>query len=140
MNLKRFAIDDGRHFPSIVITEGAPTAEGTARYAAHCSCGHVPATVSDTEREAITTHIAHVKTRLGPSRGPAWMPVGVRLTLLVAVGLALVGGAVIGTQILGAHLDGAAVYVVRGAGPLLGFAAMGILMVATRHYIAPTRA
>ncbi|MFF3547616.1 hypothetical protein ACFYXD_38015 [Streptomyces platensis] len=131
---ERFQIDDGRHLLQMVIAEDASTAAGAARYLARCSCGHAPDVVAETKEGALSQHMQHVRVRTATPRGAGW-----HLALLVVGCLALCIGSVIGTQIIAAHLDGAAVYVVRAVGPLIGFAASFGAMVATRRFIAPTR-
>ncbi|MFG2833154.1 hypothetical protein ACGFWI_37910 [Streptomyces sp. NPDC048434] len=132
---ERFQIDDGRHhLEEIVIPEDASTAAGAARYFARCSCGHASTAPAETQQEAWLLHTHHVRARTAEPPGATW-----KLAILVLVCLAICIGSVIGTQSIAAHLDGAAVYVVRAAGPLIGFAAAFAAMVATRRHIAPTR-
>ena len=135
LNLDRFAIDDGRHLPQLVIAEDASTAAGRARFRAGCSCGRMSSHPAGTREQALAAHIAHVNTKIGPSKGPKWLPVGARLVLLMLAMLAIWMGCYITGETLA---DGSKVIV---AGSILtGFALAFGLMVATRHYIAPTRA
>ncbi|MFI8944113.1 hypothetical protein [Streptomyces syringium] len=135
LNLDRFAIDDGRHLPQLVISEDASTAAGTARFRAGCSCGRMTSHPAGTREQALAAHLAHVNTKIGPSKGPKWLPVGARLVILMLAMLAIWTGCYITGEVLA---DGSKVIV---AGFILtGFALAFGLMVATRRYIAPTRA
>ncbi|MFK8851122.1 hypothetical protein [Streptomyces sp. Ac-502] len=138
----RFLIDDGRHLLKVVIDEDASAAAGTARYRAHCSCGRMPAHTPGTGQQALAAHLAHVSTRLGPSRGPTWLPEGARIVLLILGCAALFAGSVAAAFALdqGLRLDSPASQLVRVAGVLLGYLLAAALMVAVRRYIAPTRA
>ncbi|WP_314223588.1 hypothetical protein [Streptomyces zaehneri] len=138
----RFAIDDGRHLPEIVIDEDASTRAGDARFRAACSCNRMPRHPAGSRDQALAAHIAHVNTRIGPSKGPDWLPLEARLILLVLGCAVLWAGAFIGALTLAdaVHLTGSAAAGARVGGVLTGFAAAGCLMVAVRHYIAPTRA
>ncbi|MGW7425819.1 hypothetical protein ACWGJB_38305 [Streptomyces sp. NPDC054813] len=140
--LDRFAIDDGRHLPEIVIDEDASAVAGEARFRADCSCGRMPRPPAGTRDQALSAHIAHVNTRIGPSKGPAWLPLEARLALLFLGCLALCAGFFVGSIELAdaAHLTSSAAAGARAGGALAGFAAAGCLMVAVRRYIAPTRA
>ncbi|MGW0651324.1 hypothetical protein ACWD4T_21340 [Streptomyces umbrinus] len=140
--LDRFAIDDGRHLPDIVIDEDASTRAASARFRAACSCGRMPLHPAGSRDQALAAHIAHVNTRTGPSKGPDWLPLEARLVLLVLGCAALWAGAFIGALTLAdaMHLTGTGAAGARVGGVLTGFAAAGCLMVAVRHYIAPTRA
>ncbi|MFI1258938.1 hypothetical protein ACH4U6_34900 [Streptomyces netropsis] len=139
--LDRFAIDDGHHSPRLVIDEDASRAAGTARFRATCSCRRMPAHLPGSREEALAAHLAHVDTRLGPSRGPAWLPFEARLALLVLGCLGLFGGCLLGATTLAGslHLAGDAALGARAGGVLAGFVTAGSLMVSTRHYMAPTR-
>ncbi|MBZ2410844.1 hypothetical protein HX747_31020 [Streptomyces sp. L06] len=134
INFDRFAIDDGRHLPKIIIDEDASTAAGAAQYRATCSCGRMPAALAVTGEGALAAHLAHAATKTEPAKGPQWLPVGVRLALLVLAMLAIWVGCYIAGEMLA---DGSKVIV--GAAVLVGFALDFALMVATRRYIAPTR-
>lgn len=140
--LNRFAIDDGRHLPEIVIDEVASAVAGGARFRVGCSCGRIPQHPAGSRDQALATHIAHVNTRIGPSRGPDWLPLEARLILLFLGCAALWAGAFIGAIAVAdvIHLTGTGAAGARVGGVLTGFAAAGCLMVAVRHYIAPTRA
>ncbi|MDX2576721.1 hypothetical protein PV332_14705 [Streptomyces scabiei] len=140
--LDRFAIDDGRHLLEIVIDEDASAAAGEAQYRADCSCGRMPHPPAGTRDQALATHIAHVNTRIGPSKGPDWLPLGARLVLLFLGCMALWAGSFVGALELAdaMHLTGSGAAGARVGGVLTGFAAAGCLMVAVRRYIAPTRA
>ncbi|MEU9405796.1 hypothetical protein AB0E08_08825 [Streptomyces sp. NPDC048281] len=141
--LDRFAIDDGLHLPRIVISEDASAAAGgEARFRADCSCGRMPPHPAGTRDQALAAHTAHVSTRIGPSKGPQWMPLGTRLVLLILSCMALCAGAYAGSLALteAMNLTGAGAGAVRIGGVLTGFAGAGCLMVAVRHCIAPTRA
>lgn len=135
VNLDRFVIDDGRHLPQLVIDEDASTAAGSARFRAGCSCGRMASHPAGTREQALAAHLAHVKTKLGPSKGPKWFPVGARLVVLMLAMLAIWTGCYITGEMLA---DGSRVIVAGSI--LIGFALAFGLMVATRHYIAPTRA
>ncbi|ALV39324.1 hypothetical protein [Streptomyces sp. CdTB01] len=140
--LDRFAIDDGRHLLEIVIDEDASAAAGEAQYRADCSCGRMPHRPAGTRDQALATHIAHVNTRIGPSKGPDWLPLGARLVLLFLGCMALWAGSFVGALELAdaMHLTGSGAAGARVGGVLTGFVAAGCLMVAVRRYIAPTRA
>jgi hypothetical protein len=140
--LDRFAIDDGRHLPKVVIDEDASAAAGTARFRVACSCGRMPRQPAGSRDEALATHIAHVNTKIGPSKGPEWLPVGARLVIL-AVAMLVVWGACYATGQVITHdqeLTGATAMTVLGVSHLAGLALAFGLMVAARRYIAPTRA
>lgn len=132
--LDRFAIDEGRHLPKVVIDEDASTAAGSARFRADCSCGRMPQHSAGTRERALAAHLAHVKTKIGPSKGPKWLPVGARLALLVLAMLAIWTGCYIAGEALA---DGSKIIV--GGAALVGFSLAFALMVAMRRYIAPTR-
>ncbi|GGN41088.1 hypothetical protein [Streptomyces fuscichromogenes] len=141
--LDRFAIDDGLHLPRIVISEDASAAAGgDARFRADCSCGRMPPHPAGTRDQALAAHIAHVSTRTGPSKGPEWLPLDARVILLLLGCMALWAGSYTGSLALtdAMHLTGVGAAGIRIGGVLTGFAAAGCLMVAVRHYIAPTRA
>jgi hypothetical protein len=138
----RFLIDDGLHLPEIVADEDASTRAGTARFRASCSCRRMPLSPPADRGQALAAHLDHVRTRLAPSRGPSWLPVGVRivvlLLLMLAVALACYLG---GLALVDAYaLTGASAASVRVGSVLGGFALAFLLMVAARHFIAPTRA
>ncbi|MGK4909679.1 hypothetical protein [Streptomyces albus] len=137
----RFAIDDGRHSPDLVIEEDATHAAGTARYRVGCSCGRMPQQTADSGRQALAMHIAHVRAKVGPSRGPAWLPVGARVVLLAAAMLATYGACYATGQALinGQDIAGATATLVLAGFHLAGLGCGFGLMVATRRYIAPTR-
>ncbi|MEU5476771.1 hypothetical protein [Streptomyces mirabilis] len=136
--LDRFAIDDGRHVPNIVIDDDASVAAGEACYVAHCSCGNAtrPAIAKEL---ALSAHMEHVSTRLGPSRGPDWMPLGVRLTLLMIACLALFMATQFGASLVIGNRTGAEANTIWAGAILLGFAEVCILTVAVRRFIAPTK-
>ncbi|MEU8478106.1 hypothetical protein [Streptomyces hygroscopicus] len=140
--LDRFAIDDGCHLPEVVIDEDASTAAGTARFRATCSCGRMPRQGAGTREQALASHLAHVNTKIGPSKGPEWLPVGARVVILV-VAMLIVWGACYATGQFVTHdqdLTGATAKTVLGGSHLAGLALAFGLMVAVRRYIAPTRA
>ncbi|WP_030382672.1 MULTISPECIES: hypothetical protein [unclassified Streptomyces] len=140
--LARFAIDDGRHVPEFVIDEDASTAAGAARFRATCSCGRMPRQMAGTREQALATHIAHVNTKIGPSKGPEWLPVGARVVILGAA-MMIIWGVCYGTGQILTHdhdLTGASAKTVLGGSHLAGLALAFGLMVAVRRYIAPTRA
>ncbi len=142
LNLDRFAIDDGRHLPQLVIAEDASTAAGLARFRAGCSCGRMSSHPAGTREQALAAHIAHVNTKIGPSKGPEWLPVGARVVILAVVML-IVWGACYATGQFVAHdqgLTGATAKTVLGGSHLAGLALAFGLVVAVRRYIAPTRA
>ncbi|MEU2514716.1 hypothetical protein [Streptomyces syringium] len=139
--LERFAIDDGHHSPTLIIDEDASTVAGAARFRSSCSCGRMPHHPAGSRDQAVAAHLAHVSTRLGPSRGPAWLPVEARLLLLFVGCLALSAAGLLGSMALveKLHLAGSASLGIPASGILAGFAAAGCLMVAVRRFIAPTR-
>ncbi|MEV4506654.1 hypothetical protein [Streptomyces klenkii] len=141
VRLDRFAIDDGHHAPRLIIDEDASSAAGAARFRTTCSCGRMPRHLPGSREQALAAHLAHVDTRLGPSRGPAWLPLEARLALLFVGCLALFGASILGAAALveALHLTGTAALSARAGGVLVGFLAAGSLMVAVRRYIAPTR-
>ncbi|MFI8287402.1 hypothetical protein ACIF84_30690 [Streptomyces albidoflavus] len=133
--LERFAVDDGHHLPQLVIDEDASAAAGTARFRAGCSCGTSAPHPAGTREQALAAHLAHVDAKLGPSKGPKWLPVGARLVILMLAMLAIWMGCYITGEMLA---DGSKLIV---AGSILTGSALAFgLMVATRRYIAPTRA
>ncbi|MFD5342972.1 hypothetical protein [Streptomyces anulatus] len=137
----RFAIDDGRHLPQPVIDEDASTAAGTARFRAECSCGRMPQHPAGTRDQALAAHIAHVNTKIGPAKGPEWLPVGARVAIL-AVTMLVIWGTCYATGQTVTHdqdLTGATAKTVLGASHLAGLVLAFGLMVAVRRYIAPTR-
>ncbi|MCW8383924.1 hypothetical protein [Streptomyces justiciae] len=139
--LDRFAIDDGRHLPKIVIDEDASTAADTARYRAACSCGRMPQQPAGTRAQALAAHLAHVNTKIGPPKGPQWLPVGARIVILLVAMLAIWGACYATGQII-THdqaLTGAAAKGVVGGSQLMGLVLALGLMVGVRRYIAPTR-
>jgi hypothetical protein len=140
--LDRFRIDDGRHLPRLVIDEDASTAASAARFRASCSCGRMPTGPAGTREQALAAHLDHVSTRIGPPRGPAWLPLGARITLLLALMLALALGGYAGGLTLVAHYDltGPGAASARAGSLLGGFGLAFLLMVTARHFIAPTRA
>ncbi|MFJ7258235.1 hypothetical protein ACIQWV_38355 [Streptomyces sp. NPDC098085] len=142
LNFDRFAIDGGRHLPELVIDEDASTAAGTARYRAGCSCGQVPQHLAGTRDQAFAAHADHVSTRLGPSRGPARLPLGARAALLTVAMLAAWGACYTTGQIITHNqgLTGATAKAVLGGSHLAGLTLAFGLMLAVRRYIAPTRA
>ncbi|MEU2770675.1 MULTISPECIES: hypothetical protein [Streptomyces] len=137
----RFAIDDGQHLPKPVLDEDASTAAGTARFRADCSCGRMPQTPAGTRAQALAAHIAHVNTKIGPSKGPEWLPIGARLVILAAAMLIIWGACyATGQNVTHDHdLTGATAKTVLGGSHLVGLALAFGLMVAVRRYIAPTR-
>lgn len=138
----RFAIDDGLHLPQPVIDEDASTAAGTARFRAECSCGRMPQHPAGTRDQALAAHIAHVNTKIGPAKGPEWLPVGARVVILVVAMLAIWGACYATGQMITHDQDlaGATAKTVLGGSHLAGLALAFGLMVAIRRYIAPTRA
>lgn len=141
VRLDRFAIDDGHHSPRLIPDEDASSAAGAARFRATCSCGRMPRHRPGIPEEALAAHRAHVDTRLGPSRGPAWLPLEARLVLLLVGCLVLFASSLLGTTAVTRylHATGAASLGIRAGGVLVGFLAAACLMVAVRRYIAPTR-
>ncbi|MGJ5899430.1 hypothetical protein ACSCBZ_46945 [Streptomyces niveiscabiei] len=140
--LDRIVIDDGLHRPQIVIDEDASTSIGTALWRAECSCGRMPHHISGTPEGALAAHLDHVTTRIGPSKGPAWLPLGARITLLTTAMLVIcIGCFAAGRVIIRAQdLTGPAAEGIAVGSVLTGFVLAFSLMVAARHYIAPTRA
>lgn len=142
MTLDRFRIDDGLHLVQLVIDEDATHAASEPRYRVACSCGRMRTFAPGTRDDALAAHGGHVGVYLDPPKGPRWMPLGVRLVLLVlamlviAVGFYLGGLAVVDQYAL---VDAPAA-LIRGASMLTGFTFAFALMVAVRRYIAPTRA
>ncbi|MEU3356134.1 hypothetical protein [Streptomyces sp. NPDC037389] len=139
--LERFAIDDGRHLPTIVIDEDASTTAGTARFRATCCCDRMPRHPAGTREQALAAHIAHVKTKIGPSKGPNWLPLGARIIIL-AVAMLITWGACYAAGQIVTHdqdLTGTTAKTVLGGSHLVGLALAFGLMVAGRRYIAPTR-
>ncbi|WP_327359823.1 hypothetical protein [Streptomyces sp. NBC_01304] len=142
LNLDRFVIDDGRHLPQLVIDEDASTAAGTARFRARCSCGRMASHPAGTREQALAAHLAHVNTKIGPSKGPKWLPAGARVIIL-AVAMLIIWGACYATGQVVTHdqdLTGATAKTVLGGSHLAGLALAFGLMVAARRYIAATRA
>lgn len=140
--LDRFAIDDGRHLPAFVIDEDASSAAGEARYRAACSCGRMPPMPAGPQEQARAAHLAHVKTRLHPSKGPAWLPEGARIALLALAMLATFAASYAGGQVIihDQDITGATANLVIVSSVLSGYTLAFGLMVAVRRYIAPTRA
>lgn len=137
----RFAMDDGRHWPpEIVIDEDASTAVGRARYRATCICGTV-SEAADSLEEARLQHIAHINTRLGPSRGPAWLPLEARIVLLMSAMLMICLACYASGELI-THsytLTGTFGGVIQAGSVIVGFALAFGLMVAVRRFIGPTR-
>lgn len=140
--LDRYLIDDGLHLPGFEIAEDASTAAGAARFRVTCSCGRMSHQPPSTREDALAAHLAHVNTRTGPPKGPAWLPLGARVAILLTVMLAVAlacyatGQAVVHVQ----DLTGATAKAVAAGSVVTGFSLAFGLMVAARHYIAPTRA
>ncbi|MFE9679205.1 hypothetical protein ACFYO5_34675 [Streptomyces sp. NPDC006259] len=142
LDLDRFAIDDGRHLPQLGIAEDESTAAGTARFRARCSCGRMSPHPTGTREQALAAHIAHVNTKIGPSKGPDWLAVGVRAGIL-AVAMLIIWGACYAIGLVVTHdqdLTGATAKAVLGGSHLAGLALVFGLVVAARRCIAPTRA
>lgn len=142
MNLDRLRIDDGRHLVRLVVDEDATHAAREPRYRVSCSCGRMPTYAPATRDDALAAHVGHVGVRLGPSKGPRWMPLGARIALLVLAMGVLFGGCYLAGQALIDHhalVDGQARLVRLGA-TLAGWTFAFGFMVAVRRYIAPTRA
>ncbi|MFD3422638.1 hypothetical protein [Streptomyces decoyicus] len=141
LNLDRFAIDDGCHLPQLVIAEDASTAAGTDCFRPGCSCGRMSSHSAGTHEQALAAHIAHINTKIGPSKGPEWLPVGARVVIL-AVAMLVIWGACYATGQVITHaqdLTGTAAMTLLGGSHLAGLALAFGLMVAVRRYIAPTR-
>ncbi|WP_328638400.1 hypothetical protein [Streptomyces canus] len=140
--LERFKIDDGRHLPDLLVDEDASAAAGIVLRRAVCSCGWKQDAPVGTREEAFARYLDHARTRLGPTRGPDWLPVGVRIALLLVAMVAFAMGCYVGGLAVISRLDltgpGDAIARVTAVG--LAFSAAFTLMVAARHYIAPTRA
>lgn len=139
-DLNRYRIDDGAHWPRFTIDEDASAAAGIARYRAACSCGRLPETPPGDHDQAVTAHLAHAMTKIGPTRGPAWLPLGVRIALLLVGMFLLWGGWYAGGQYVVhdfALTGGASVGVIGGC-HVTGLLSAFALMVGVRHYIAPT--
>jgi len=142
MTLDRLRIDDGRHLVRLVVDEDATHAAREPRYRVSCSCGRMPTYAPATRDDALAAHVGHVGVRLGPSKGPRWMPLGARIALLVLAMGVLFGGCYLAGQALIDHhalVDGQARLVRLGA-TLAGWTFAFGFMVAVRRYIAPTRA
>lgn len=140
--LDRFAIDDGSHLPEVVIDEDASTAAGTARFRADCSCGRMSRHTAGTREQALAAHLAHVSTKISPTKGPEWLPVSARVVIL-AVAMLIIWGTCYATGQIITHdqdLTGVTAKTVLGGSHLAGLALAFGLMVAVRRYIAPTRA
>lgn len=138
--LDRWRIDDGRHLPEYVIDEDASRAAGRARWRAVCSCGRMPRHEAGVPGEVMRAHLAHVTSRTGPSRGPAWLPVGLRVALLLVVMAAVWVGCYAAGQAAPGWwaLTGASAAAARLGGVLAGWAAAFGLMVGCRRWVAPT--
>ncbi|AWN32620.1 hypothetical protein [Streptomyces sp. NEAU-S7GS2] len=140
--IDRFTIDDGRHLPDLVIDEDASTAAGEAQFRAACSCGRMPSLPAGSRDQALAVHIEHVKTKSSAPKGPGWLPEGARVIILAVAMLAVwvacyAAGEVITHE---TALTGIAAKAVVLASVMTGFILAFSLMVATRRYIAPTRA
>ncbi|MFD9685118.1 hypothetical protein ACFXPX_04465 [Kitasatospora sp. NPDC059146] len=118
-------MDDGRHGP---VRELDPIASARAGEAVHrmvCQCGEPTGDFAG--------HAIHAREVLQVP-GPAWLPVGARLALLLAGGVALAIGLMLIADNL---LTGTARLVLLGlAGPTAFGATMG-LAVLLRPYIVP---
>lgn len=118
-------MDDGRHGP---VRENDPVASALAgQNVTHlvCQCGAVTGDLQG--------HAAHAREVLSEP-GPAWLPVGARLALLLGGGVALAITLMLVAENL---LDGIARTVVLGlAGPVAFGVTMG-LAVLLRPYIVP---
>ncbi|MFB6881240.1 hypothetical protein ACFCY8_10440 [Streptomyces noursei] len=134
--LNRFAIDSGPHRPKIVPDDDASVAAGAARYAVECSCGRLPRQVYDDWGQARANHLAHLTSRLGPSKGPTWLPLGLRLFLLIA-GMMLIWAAAYAVGHVIARTAGHPT-VVLAAFHLAGLGLAFGLVITVRRYIAPT--
>jgi hypothetical protein len=130
--LDRFTIDDGRHLPEIIINEDASAKVGKAVFRAGCSCGQMEEVVG-TREQAMLAHVGHAGSKLGPEKGPEWLPVGIRLALLMVTMLAVWGGC----YMVGQTQDSTAV---QAGAHLVGMLLAFSTMVAARKYIAQTKA
>lgn len=139
--LDKFLIDDGRHLPRLIPDDDASVAAGTARYRAHCSCGRMPYHAPGDQELALTAHAAHVSSCLKPAKGPTWLPMSVRIALLLAAMFLTVMTAFVAGQIVvhRAEPSGVGAKATLVASQLAGYGLAFALMVAVRRYIAPTR-
>ncbi|WP_433860311.1 hypothetical protein [Streptomyces kronopolitis] len=137
----RFAIDDGRHLPELVIDEDASTAAGAAQFRASCSCGRMPSLPAGSRDQALAVHLAHVKTKTSAPKGPQWLPEGARVIILAVAMLAVWGACYAAGEVITHEtaLTGTPAKAVVLGSVMTGFSLAFGLMVATRHYIAPTR-
>ncbi|MGW5121897.1 hypothetical protein ACWEQ8_41745 [Streptomyces noursei] len=142
--IDRYLIDDGRHLPDIVIDEDASATAASARYrVATCSCGgRMPDHTPGSQEQALAVHLAHVQTKIVPAKGARWLPESARLVLLAAAMMVVWGACYAAGNVVVADqaLTGAAAKAALGGAVILGFTLDFGLMVATRRYIAPTRA
>jgi len=138
----RFVIDDGHHLPRIVIDEDASTSIGTALWRAECSCGRMTHHISGTPEGALAAHLDHASTRTVPPKGPARLPLGARTAILMTVMFIICAGSFVAGRIVidVQDLTGTAARAVSAGSVLAGVAVAFTVMVAARHYIAPTRA
>ncbi|MFD8385246.1 hypothetical protein ACFV2X_43140 [Streptomyces sp. NPDC059679] len=91
--------------------------------------------------QALAAHIAHVNTKIGPSKGAEWLPVGARVVIL-AVTMLIIWGACYATGQTITHsqdLTGTTAMAVVGGSHIAGLLLAFALMVGMRRYIAPTR-
>lgn len=134
----RLAIDDGRHLPQLTLLEAASRAAGAARYQAACSCGRMPTSEPAEQEQALSAHLTHAIRFVGPSRGPAWLGLGTRVTLLMLGCLLLLASSLVAGQVLVStlHLTGTARALVSAGAVLLGFVESAVLAVAARRLIS----
>ncbi|MFJ5926444.1 hypothetical protein ACIQF6_27965 [Kitasatospora sp. NPDC092948] len=123
--MARPPMDDGRHGPVREIDPLASALAGENVTHLVCQCGEVT--------KDLAGHAVHARAVLQVP-GPAWLPVGARLALLLASGVALAIGMMLIAENL---LTGTARLVVLGlAGPGAFGVTMG-LAVLLRPYIVP---
>lgn len=136
----RFVIDDGRHLVRISTDREASAAAGAVLFRATCSCGLMDLSEPMDHHAALRAHMGHVETRIGPQKGPAWLPEGARIIMLMVAMMSVWAGIFIAGYVVARGLDGTAADLTRAAFTVMGMGAAFTLMVGMRRYIAPTRA
>ncbi|MGW5679197.1 hypothetical protein ACWEV4_29655 [Streptomyces sp. NPDC003860] len=92
-----------------------------------------------TRAQALVAHTAHAAAKAGPTRGPSRVGLGLRVTVLVMAMLMIWGTCYLAGRAIAQDFTDAAAQASLAASHLTGLALAFGLMVAVRHYIAPTR-
>lgn len=135
--LERWAIDDGLHAPRIEDDIVASVREGRDVVVVTCGCGGMAA-ASVPRAARLAPHAQHLRDgqRL---KGPAGLPVGARVVLLMLADIGLLLLLQVAGDSVVPHPHGLPTVLARLAFVLAGFAAVAVLTVSLCRYIAPGR-